>query len=82
MYGGAYDGHRLRRFAQGVRRVAPRVNRYLKDNRLISRGLVKLLPMAGEFSPLVAGASLFAEQMGYGYQRGGGRYLAGYSRYH
>ena len=67
-------GPRLKKFARGVRRYAPRVKQFVKRNRLVSRGLTKLAPNLGEYAPLAMGAAAFAKQ------RGWGRYPAGYSR--
>lgn len=40
--------------------------RFIKNNRLISRGLTFAAPYTGEFAPVVLGASGLASSLGYG----------------
>ena len=65
-----------------------RAFRYVKEHKLISKGLGAIAPHLGSFSPLASSAGQVAGQLGFGrrlrhhYRVGGGLRLAGAARRH
>jgi len=56
-----------------IKRNAGKVHDFVKNNKLISKGLAAVTPFAGSFAPLASGASAGAAALGYGRKRKRGR---------